>query len=103
MRIATGFALLEGSAAVLKSAPSLSVPLRIVHGSHDRATDHRRSVEFVQAIVAATAEHERKPDVQCKIYEGYEHVMLKVGVDDADDAKRQAVLADMENWLSEKL
>ncbi|KAF9506660.1 hypothetical protein BS47DRAFT_1352545 [Hydnum rufescens UP504] len=93
MRIATGFALLEGSSALLNSAPSLSVPLRIVHGSHDRATDHRRSVEFYKST----------PDVQCKIYEGYEHVMLKVGVDAADDAKRQAVLADMENWLSEKL
>ena len=103
LRISTGFALLEGSAALLQSAPSLSVPLRIVHGSHDRTTDHRRSVEFVQAIVTSAKAYEHVPDAQYKIYEGYEHVMLKVGVDEADDAKRQAVLADMEAWLTEKL
>ena len=94
---------MEGSIALLLSAPSLSVPFRIVHGSHDRTTDHKRSVEFVQAIVTAAKAYEHVPDAQCKIYEGYEHVMLKVGIDEADDAKRQVILADMEVWLSERL
>lgn len=43
------------------------------------------------------------PDAKCVIYEGYEHCMLKVGIDEADDEKRQRVLKDMKAWLEERV
>ncbi len=103
MRVATGFALLEGLGALLPTASKVDFRLRISHGAKDRATDHRRSVDFVAAVKAAAKEHDRPVDVECQIWDGYEHVMLKVGRDEEDDAKRQAVLADMEQWFSERV
>lgn len=76
-------------------APSFTTPLRIVHGSHDRATDHQRSVEFAEKVASKDKSYE--------VYEGYEHVMLKVGVDQKDDEKRERVLADMAKWLGERI
>lgn len=78
----------------------LNVPLRIVHGAKDRATDHTRSVEFVQAVKNTGRAYDHVPDASCEIYEGYEHVMLKVGYDKEDDVKRQVVLRDMEGWFA---
>lgn len=70
-----------------------------MHGEKDRATDHFRSVEFVKAVVTAAKGYGHVADAECEIYAGYEHVMLKVGVDREDDKKRQAVLDDMEKWF----
>lgn len=38
-------------------------------------------------------------DKEVGIYEGYEHVMTKVGVDQKDDEQRQRTLKDMGTWL----
>jgi len=99
LRIATGLSLLRGFSSLLPSAARFNVPLRIVHGSKDRATDHSRSVEFVKAVVDAGRAYGHEPDATCQIYQNYEHVMLKVGIDTADDEKRQRVLKDLERWL----
>jgi acylglycerol lipase len=79
------------------------VPLRIVHGSNDRTTDHSRSVEFVKAVLDAGHAYGHDPDASCQIYQGYEHVMLKVGIDEADDEKRQRVLRDLESWFAARV
>lgn len=79
------------------------MPLRIVHGSNDRATDHARSVEFVKAVVDAGRAYGCDPDASCEVYQGYEHVMMKVGIDAADDEKRQRVLRDLESWLAARV
>ena len=57
----------------------------------DRVTSHHHSVEFYEAAGSK--------DKELKIYEGYEHVMLKVGIDQEDDEKRQRALLDLETWL----
>lgn len=99
LRISTGLALLHGLNSIIPYAAHVKVPLRIVHGSNDRVTDHTRSIEFVDAVIDAGHVH----DVTCEIYEGYEHLMLKVGVDAQDDEKRQRVLRDMESWFVERV
>ncbi|KDQ13990.1 hypothetical protein BOTBODRAFT_33102 [Botryobasidium botryosum FD-172 SS1] len=94
LRVATGLALLEGFTTVGHQAHLWTHPLRIIHGSHDRSTSHTHSVDWFERAGGC--------DKQCEIYEGYEHVMLKVGVDEADDEERQRVLRDMELWLGER-
>jgi alpha-beta hydrolase superfamily lysophospholipase len=90
-----GLAFLVGLDAVMTNAANFRTPIRIAHGSLDRVTDHRRSPEFINNCSST--------DKQCKIYEGYQHAMLKVGYDEEDDIKRQVVLADAEKWLGERL
>lgn len=103
LRIATGLSLLLGLNALIPSASVLNVPIRIVHGGKDRATDHSRSVLFIQAVINAGRAYDHTPDASCQIYEDYEHVMLKVGNDKEDDERRQVVLRDMEGWISERV
>lgn len=103
LRISTGLSLLSGLNSLLPSASKLSVPLFIAHGDKDRSTDHLRSVEFVEAVRNAGRAYGVRSDAECKIYEGYEHCMLKVGVDRKDDEKRQRVLEDMKVWLEERI
>jgi acylglycerol lipase len=103
LRISTGLSLLRGFTSLLPSAARLNVPLRVVHGSNDRATDHSRSIEFVKAVQDAGRAYGHDPDASCEIYQGYEHVMLKVGSDAADDEKRQRVLRDSESWFAARV
>lgn len=42
-------------------------------------------------------------DKEIQLYEGYEHIMLAKGIDEADDAPRQRVLNDMLEWLNKHL
>jgi alpha-beta hydrolase superfamily lysophospholipase len=72
----------------------LTTAIRIVHGTADRATD-AHATERLFARIGST-------DKQLKLYDGYEHVMLKVGIDAADDEKRQRVLTDWRDWMIER-
>jgi len=92
MRIATGLSLLTGLQSLIPA--NLNIPVRIVHGNKDRATDPIRSVEFIKLVV--------EKDAEIELYEGYEHVMLRVGANEQDDKKRQVVLADMAAWLEKR-
>lgn len=70
LRASTGLSLLEGFTELGKKAEVIDLPIRIVHGDHDRATNHQATVKFWERIPAK--------DKEIKIYEGYEHVMMKV-------------------------
>ena len=76
-------------------AASFTTPFRIIHGNHDRVTSHLHSVKFLEAAGSR--------DKELEIYEGYEHVMMKVGVDEKDDEQRQRVLKDMETWFLQRV
>ncbi|KAL7424075.1 hypothetical protein Q5752_001660 [Cryptotrichosporon argae] len=91
LRIGTGLSLLEGMNELDRRAEEINVPIRIVHGDADRATSHLGTIKLFHRLPAE--------DKELEIYEGYEHVMVKVGVDAADDEKRQRVLADWREWL----
>lgn len=63
-------------------------------------TSHLRSIKFFEEC--GTPEEGGEGGKSLKIWEGYEHVMMKVGFDEEDDEKRQGVLEDMIAWLEER-
>ncbi|KAJ9100231.1 hypothetical protein QFC20_005508 [Naganishia adeliensis] len=95
LRASTGLSLLHGLNQLAKRAEEITLPIRIVHGDHDRATSHLATMSFSDRIASK--------DKELKIYEGYEHVMCKVGIDEDDDHKRQAVLKDWKSWLLKRV
>nr|XP_031862767.1 uncharacterized protein CI109_001779 [Kwoniella shandongensis]KAA5529839.1 hypothetical protein CI109_001779 [Kwoniella shandongensis] len=94
LRVGTGLALLEGMVELERRAEEIDVPIRLVHGNADRATSHLGTLRLFDRLP--------NPDKEIEIYDGYEHVMLKVGSDEADDEKRQRVLADWKSWLLQR-
>jgi len=74
-------------------------PFRIVHGTNDRVTSYKLSEAFVSACKTDEKIVGKPRDQELVLFEDYEHIMLKVGVDGEDDEKRQKVLKDMEAWL----
>jgi alpha-beta hydrolase superfamily lysophospholipase len=78
-----------------EKAASCTIPFRIVHGNRDRVTSYKQSVTFFGAAGSQ--------DKELIIYEGWEHVLLKVvgGGGDKDDM-RVRVLADLEDWLDKR-
>ncbi|GHJ87725.1 hypothetical protein NliqN6_4127 [Naganishia liquefaciens] len=95
LRASTGLSLLHGLNQLASRAEEITLPIRIVHGDHDRATSHLATMAFFDRI----ASHEKS----LEIYADYEHVMCKVGIDEEDDRKRQAVLADWKSWLLKRV
>lgn len=92
LRIATGLTVRACTSYLTQTvATAFNTPFRIIHGNHDRVTSHHYSVKFYEAAGSQ--------DKEVGIYEGYEHVMTKVGVDQKDDEQRQRTLKDMETWL----
>ncbi|CAD6582923.1 MAG: alpha-tubulin [Tremellales sp. Tagirdzhanova-0007] len=89
LRVGTGLSLLGGMIELDRRAEEIDVPIRLIHGSADRVTSHLATLQL----------YDRLPndDKEIEIYEGYEHIMVKVGRDEADDQKRQKVLVD---WRS---
>ncbi|WOO84476.1 Caffeoylshikimate esterase [Vanrija pseudolonga] len=94
LRVGTGLSLLDGMIEVQKDAEGIDAPIRLVHGNADRATSYHGTEKLFARLP--------NKDKQITIYDGYEHVMLKVGIDAADDEKRQRVLADWRSWLIER-
>ncbi|KAG7530675.1 hypothetical protein FFLO_04901 [Filobasidium floriforme] len=94
LRASTGLSLLHGFTELQKKAEMIKLPIRMIHGDKDRATSHLATKAFYERISS--------PEKEIKIYEGYEHVMTKVGIDEADDAKRQAVIEDWVGWMCKR-
>lgn len=69
LRISTGMAILSGTLELQALAPRINVPLCIFHGSNDRATNPQGSKDFFKRVSSK--------DKTLKIWEGYEHVMMK--------------------------
>ncbi|WVQ89028.1 hypothetical protein IAS59_002775 [Cryptococcus gattii] len=94
LRVGTGLACLEGMIELQERAEEIDVPIRLVHGNKDRATSHKGTLRLFDRLP--------NEDKEIEIYDGYEHVMLKLGVDAVDDEKRQRVLADWRSWLVQR-
>ncbi|KAK4685570.1 acylglycerol lipase, partial [Tremellales sp. Uapishka_1] len=91
LRVGTGLSLLEGMNELQKRAEEINVPIRLVHGSKDRATSHLGTLKLFDRLP--------NEDKEIEIYDGYEHIMIKPGRDEQDDRARQRVLADWREWL----
>ncbi|WWC89994.1 uncharacterized protein L201_004924 [Kwoniella dendrophila CBS 6074] len=94
LRIGTGIAAVEAMTELERRASEIDVPIRLIHGNKDRATSHLGTLRLFDRLP--------NEDKEIEIYDGYEHVMMKVGVDAADDEKRQRVLADWRTWLLQR-
>ncbi|KAJ9125110.1 hypothetical protein QFC22_000063 [Naganishia vaughanmartiniae] len=97
LRIATGIALLNAFTETVDNAGFTKTPIRLLHGDGDRTTSHKASMEYMEKVTSA--------DKSIKIYEGYQHVMVKVvdgESEEADFAKNSAVLNDWKTWLLER-
>ncbi|WVQ71657.1 hypothetical protein IAR50_001197 [Cryptococcus sp. DSM 104548] len=94
LRVGTGLACLEGMIELEKRAHEIDVPIRLVHGNKDRATSHIGTLKLFDRLP--------NDDKELEIYDGYEHVMLRLGLDEEDDKPRQRVLDDMRSWLLQR-
>ena len=95
LRISTGLSLLEGLKTIEGLAPQFQTPIRILHGDQDRITSHLKSVEWINKAGSV--------DKSIEIYKGYQHVMFKVGRTPEEDAHRQLLFKDRDEWLLERV
>ncbi|EST09719.1 hypothetical protein PSEUBRA_000094 [Kalmanozyma brasiliensis GHG001] len=95
VRISTGLAILEGIDDLAAKAHLITCPLTIHHGANDRVTDPNGSKQFFEKV--GTMREEKS----IKIWEGYEHVMMKAvqGMDKEDQEKTRVVLEEIGDWL----
>ncbi|SCV71074.1 BQ2448_3836 [Microbotryum intermedium] len=91
LRIATGLSILSGITHLSTIFAFLQVPFKVFHGTGDRVTSPSGSKKLF--------EEAGSDDKELRLYEGYEHVLLRKGKDDKDDERRQRVLGDMLEWL----
>ncbi|GAA5823501.1 hypothetical protein JCM11251_000658 [Rhodosporidiobolus azoricus] len=93
LRIATGLSILAGLEDVNSKMEHLKIPFLLCHGTGDRVTSPLGSQTLYQRASTPAA------DKEIKLYEGYEHILLRKGRDEKDDERRQNVLRDMKAWL----
>ena len=91
IRLGTGLACLAGLESIDKQLHKVTVPFKVLHGTADDITSYKGSQRLFDE--ASTA------DKEIKLYDGEDHILLKVGRNEAEDAKRQAVINDMLDWL----
>lgn len=91
LRIATGLGCLKAIEKVNKLVGELKMPFTVHHGTGDRVTNCSGSERLVREAGS--------DDKQLKLYDGYEHILLRKGRDEADDVRRQTVLTDILDWL----
>ncbi|SPC65088.1 uncharacterized protein UHOD_00136 [Ustilago sp. UG-2017b] len=98
VRVSTGLAILDGIDDLAEKAHLITCPLTIHHGANDRVTDPNGSKQFYEKL--GTPEGEKK----IKIWEGYEHVMMKhvEGMSKEDTEKTMVVLREIGDWLVEQ-
>jgi len=91
LRIATGLAILRGLTELESRLSEITVPLLVLHGTSDRVTSYHGSERLYQAA--------QTDDKQIELLEGYQHIILRQGDDEADDRDRQRALDIILNWL----
>jgi acylglycerol lipase len=91
IRLGTGLACLAGLEAIKTRLSEVTLPFKVLHETSDDITWYKGSQRLF--------EEARSTDKEIKLYPGENHILLKVGRDDAEDAKRQAVIDDMLDWL----
>ncbi len=69
---------------VLAKAAEVTTPCLIIHGTADRLTDHRKTVEFFEMISS--------PDKTIRLFEGYYH-------ETHNDLDADLVYLDIINWM----
>ncbi|KAM0746342.1 lysophospholipase [Meredithblackwellia eburnea MCA 4105] len=91
LRVGTGLAILKGLTEVDALMGNLRVPFSLHHGTGDRVTSYHGSEKLYKEASST--------DKKLHLYDGYEHILLRVGQNEQDDQRRQNVLRDMLAWL----
>ncbi|MBC7900747.1 MAG: alpha/beta hydrolase, partial [Saprospiraceae bacterium] len=82
-------AVMLGAADELeKKFPTFTLPLFILHGTEDKATRPSGSQAFYDAAAST--------DKTLKLYEGHYHDLL-------NDIDKEVVLADIQNWIDQRI
>ena len=84
----TAAAMLRASERLKKEFPLITLPVLILHGSEDHATKPSGSQHFYEQAGST--------DKTLKIYEGHFHDLL-------NDIDKEVVMADIQNWLDERI
>jgi len=110
----------QGILALSAAQAHLRVPFLVCHGTGDRVTSHHGSEDLHRLAESTDKELKLFPEVRARslphalslliVEDGkraesttscaqYEHILLRKGRDEADDARRQSVLGAMLDWL----
>lgn len=84
----TASEMLKAAERLKEHMPSFNVPVFIIHGTEDKATQPRGSQYFY--------DHAGSTDKTLRLYEGHFHDLLA-------DVDKEIVMADIENWLNERV
>ena len=84
----TAKVMLDAAARLREGFPSITLPVLILHGTEDKATNPSGSKEFYEATGST--------DKTLKLYEGHYHDLL-------NDIDKEVVMADIINWIDERI
>jgi acylglycerol lipase len=84
----TAATLLRASERLKKEFPLITLPILILHGTKDHATKPSGSQHFYEQAGSR--------DKTLKLYEGHFHDLL-------NDIDKEVVMADIQNWLDERI
>ncbi len=84
----TASEMLKAAERLKEHMPTFTVPVFIIHGTEDKATRPAGSQYFY--------DHSGSSDKTLKLYEGHFHDLLA-------DTDKEMVMADIQNWLGERI
>jgi acylglycerol lipase len=84
----TARVMINAATRLNEEFPLLKLPVLILHGTDDKATNPSGSQDFYQ--------HAGSTDKTLKIYEGHYHDLL-------NDIDKEVVMADINNWIDERI
>lgn len=84
----TASEMLKAAARLKENMPNFNVPVFIIHGTEDKATRPAGSQYFY--------DHAGSADKTLKLYEGHFHDLLA-------DLDKELVMADIQNWIDERI
>lgn len=94
LRVATGLAILAATSEL--RFDEMSIPFAVFHGTGDRVTSFSGAERLIELSSTSTQ------DKRIRLYEKYEHILLRTGKDQQDDQRRQNVLRDMLDFLESR-
>lgn len=86
-RVGTSAALIRLARDIRREAPSIEIPMLIMHGTADRLVPATGS-EFLAAAV-------RSDDVTLKLYPGLRHELV-------NEVRRDEIIGDIRDWLAQR-
>ena len=92
LRLATGLACLAAMEEINAKMHKVVVPFKIFHGLNDGITSPEGSQRLVEKASSA--------DKSLRLLPGLDHIVLRRGRDEAEDAERQDIIGDMLDWLN---